>query len=211
MWIAVIGVVILGYLIGSLPSAYIAGRVVKGVDIRQVGGGNMGTLNAMRELGVIPGIGVLVADIGKGAVAVLAARWLVGGNITVMTAGFASILGHNFPVYLKFRGGKGAATAIGVFLALAPAETGMALGALVIIILATSNLTLGLAVGFVLMPLILWLRAKGAGLVYFSLVIAVAEGIRYLPTLKRTLSDAEGRKNVIIEKRFYPWQARKKR
>ena len=214
MWIDVISVFI-GYLLGSIPSAYIAGRLVKGVDIRQVGGRNMGTLNTMREIGTVAGVAVLIADIAKGALGVLVAQWLSASTIAVLIAGFAAIIGHNCPVFLKFRGGKGAATALGVFLALAPAATGISLAVIVIIIIATSNFTLALAGGFLLMPLILWLFREISfretnTIIYFTLVVAAFLAIRYIPTLKRALTDPEARKNVFIERRYRPWQSRKK-
>ena len=114
--------VVIGYLLGSIPFAYIAGRLIKGVDIRRVGGGNVGALNTMREIGVAAGWAVLVADIAKGLVAVLIAQWLGLSVIWVFAVGFAAVAGHNWPVFLKFRGGKGVATAMGVLLTLVPQE-----------------------------------------------------------------------------------------
>jgi len=202
--------VIIGYLLGSIPSAYIAGRLVKGVDIRQVGGKNMGTLNTLREIGLVAGYTVLIADIGKGALAVFIAQWLTT-DITVMcAAGFAAVVGHNFPVFLKFRGGKGAATILGVMLALAPVQAGISLAIIVVIILITNNFTLSLAFGFALMPLFLWLFGKQESMIYFSLAMFLFLGIRYLPTVIKSWSDKEGRKHILIEKRYKPWQTRKK-
>ena len=114
--------VIVAYLLGSIPFSYIAGRLLKGIDIRQVGGGNAGALNTMREVGTAAGFGVLFADIAKGALAVLIARWLGLSLIFVSIAGFAAVVGHNWPVFLHFRGGKGAATTLGVLLVLVPIE-----------------------------------------------------------------------------------------
>ena len=92
--------VIIGYLLGSIPFAYIAGRLKKGVDIRQVGGGNMGALNTMREVGVTIGFAVLAADIAKGLVAVLVAQWLGLSLIWVFVVGFAAVAGHNWPIFV---------------------------------------------------------------------------------------------------------------
>jgi glycerol-3-phosphate acyltransferase PlsY len=209
MWIDVIAV-ITGYLLGAIPSAYIAGRLAKGVDIRRVGGRNMGTLNTLREIGPIPGIGVLLADIAKGSFAVLAAQWLPASAVAVLAAGFAAIIGHNYPVYLKFRGGKGAATALGVFLALAPAPAGITLAVVLVIIIATSNFTLALAGGFLVLPIILWLSGISATIIFFALAVAAFLAIRYLPTLIRALADPEARRNILVERRYKPWQTRKK-
>ena len=114
--------VVIGYLLGSIPFAYIAGRLKKGVDVRQVGGGNVGALNVMREVGVAAGFAVLAADVAKGLVAVFVARWLGLPLIWVLVVGFAAVAGHNWPVFLRFRGGKGGATIMGVLLALIPRE-----------------------------------------------------------------------------------------
>jgi hypothetical protein len=87
--------VLVGYLLGAFPSAYIAARIVKGRDIRQVGGGNMGTLNTLREVGFIPGLLVFMADAAKGALAILAAKWLGVNEIIIFIAGLASVAGHS--------------------------------------------------------------------------------------------------------------------
>ena len=97
----------LGYLLGSIPMAYIVGHLKKGGDIRQMGGGNMGALNTMREVGMSAGIAVLIVDIAKGLVAVLIAGWLGLSPIWIFMAGFAAIAGHNWPIILGFRGGRG--------------------------------------------------------------------------------------------------------
>lgn len=209
MWNEALAIII-GYLLGSIPSAYIAGRLVKGVDIRQVGGKNMGTLNTLREIGRTAGFTVLIADIAKGSLAVLVAGWLGVSGIFIMASGFAAIIGHNLPVFLKFRGGKGAATALGVLIAMAPVPAGIALAVIVIIILITSNFTLGLAGGFILTPLLLWLFKNGTDLIYFSLIIAVAMAIRYASTARKALTDPEARRNLLVEKRYKPWQSPRK-
>jgi len=108
--------VVIGYLLGSIPFAYIAGRLMKGVDIWQVGGKNVGTLNTMREVGTVTGLAVLIADMGKGALAVLIAQWLGVSLVFVFIVGFAVVVGHWWPIFLKFSGGKGAAATIGCFL-----------------------------------------------------------------------------------------------
>ena len=109
-----IGAAALGFALGSVPTAYIVGRWRFGVDIRGLGGGNPGATNTAEQLGKRYGGLVLAADAGKGALAVLAAQWIGAPDIGVYSAAFASVLGHNFSPFLGFRGGKGAATALGV-------------------------------------------------------------------------------------------------
>lgn len=201
---------IIGYLLGSIPSAYIAGRLVKGIDIRQVGGRNVGALNVMREIGTASGVAVLIADIAKGSLAVLIAQWLGVSTLFVFIAGFAAIVGHDWPVFLKFRGGKGAATTLGVLLALAPLELAIALAILVVVVLFTSNITIGLTAGLVLMPLILWLFGEANSLIFYSLALAVFCGLRYIPTARRGWAGASRKKDFFVEKRYTPWQTKRK-
>jgi len=100
--------IIIGYLLGSIPSAYIVTRLVKGKDIRQLGGGNVGGLNVFREVGPWPALAVGIFDLVKGAMAVAIAYWLLALlPLFVMLAGLAAVVGHNWMVFLKFSGGKG--------------------------------------------------------------------------------------------------------
>ncbi|WP_096188613.1 glycerol-3-phosphate 1-O-acyltransferase PlsY [Evansella halocellulosilytica] len=108
-------VIIISYLIGSISFSYLIGMKLKKVDIRKHGSGNAGATNTLRVLGVGPAITVLLLDCAKGVVAVLLGLFLTNGDPAIAAAsGLASILGHNWPVYYGFRGGKGVATTIGV-------------------------------------------------------------------------------------------------
>ncbi|UCC16295.1 MAG: glycerol-3-phosphate acyltransferase, partial [Dehalococcoidales bacterium] len=112
--------IVCAYLLGSLPFAYIITRKIKGEDIREVGTRNMGAMNTIYRVGFRWGLLVLLLDMAKGAVAILIARWLdTPENIQLAAAG-VSIIGHMFPVFLKFRGGKGGATAVGILALLMP-------------------------------------------------------------------------------------------
>jgi len=106
--------------LGSIPTAYIVSRIRKGIDIRNVGSRNMGGANVMREIGAREGVFVGLIDIAKGAGAILVAQVLDIPELWVFGAGFAALVGHNFPVFARFRGGRGSATIIGIFLVLAP-------------------------------------------------------------------------------------------
>ena len=110
-----------GYLIGSIPFAYLLARRIGGIDVRLAGSGNVGAANVLRTTGVAGALVVVALDAGKGAATVLLARGLDGGAAVPAAAGLAAILGHIYPVWLRFRGGKGVATACGVFALLAPA------------------------------------------------------------------------------------------
>jgi acyl phosphate:glycerol-3-phosphate acyltransferase len=202
-------VVFIGYLLGALPTAYLAGRWTKGADIRKMGGGNMGALNATRELGGKIGAVVLVVDVAKGAGAVLIAEALNVAPPWIYAAGFVAVLGHCWPVYLRFKGGKGAATAIGVFLALAPLPFLCILPIGLVIIWLTSNVTLGMAGGFLFLPLFLWLFHQPVSLIIFLTALIVFLGVRYLGTAKKNLKK-RGWRDFLIEKNYTPWQTRRK-
>ena len=112
--------VAIGYLLGSLPAAYIMAKLRKGIDIREVGVRNMGAGSVFREVGIWEGAVVAIVDIGKGSAAVLIAQALEVTEPWMLGAGLAAILGHNYPVFIGFRGGRGVATLIGVMLVISP-------------------------------------------------------------------------------------------
>jgi len=202
--------IIIGYLLGSIPFAYIAGRLIKGVDIRRAGGGNVGATNVMREVGTASGIAVLVADIVKGTLAVLVAQWFGVSQVIVFIAGFAAVVGHNWPVFLKFSGGKGGATTIGVFFAMVPVESAIAFGIMVLFAFATSNLRLSMGVGFVLLPFIIWGFGGEANLIVYSVALPIFTGLRTIPEIVRSLRNPAERKGLIIDREYKPWQSKRK-
>jgi acyl phosphate:glycerol-3-phosphate acyltransferase len=112
-------VVVVSYLIGAIPTGYLAGRLLKGIDIRDYGSGNIGATNVLRTLGRSPFVAVLVADALKGYVPVLTVWYVFHSHDLQVASGIAAVLGHDFPVYIGFRGGRGVATSFGVFAALA--------------------------------------------------------------------------------------------
>src|SRR3954453_6665101 len=115
-----LGTVAVGYLLGSIPFAYLLSRRWTGLDIRQAGSGNVGAANVLRTSGVMAGIMVMLLDVAKGAGSVLVAQRLSPGDTAPAAAGLAAIVGHIYPVWLRFKGGKGVATAAGVFSVLTP-------------------------------------------------------------------------------------------
>jgi glycerol-3-phosphate acyltransferase PlsY len=116
------------YLLGATPTAYLAGRLARGIDLREHGSRNLGATNVYRVLGWRWAIPVALVDVAKGAAPVaLFARWAGVGPWGAVALGFAAVLGHVFSPYMRFRGGKGVATALGVFLALAPLAVAIAL------------------------------------------------------------------------------------
>jgi glycerol-3-phosphate acyltransferase PlsY len=116
LWVLLLGG---SYLLGSFPTAYYVAKKAQGLDIRLVGSGNVGSTNAVRIMGLPLGLLVFVADVLKGCIPALLCKW-IGGETLAILAGLASLLGHVFPLWLQFKGGKGVATALGVALALFP-------------------------------------------------------------------------------------------
>ena len=204
-----VAAVISGYLLGSIPFAYIAGRLIKGVDIRRVGGGNVGGTNVMREVGTAAGIGVLAADIGKGTLAVLIAQWLGVPQVIVFVTGLAVVVGHSWPIFLEFSGGKGGATTVGVFFALAPVPGAISFGIMLLVAFITSNLRLAMGIGIALLPLILWGFGWEVNLIIYSVALPLFTGLRALPAVIRSLRNPEERKNFIFDKEHKPWQRKK--
>ena len=201
--------IVIAYLLGSIPFAYIAGRLKKRVDIRQVGGGNVGALNAVRELGPAIGVPVLIADIGKGALAVLVAHWLGLSMIWTFVVGFAAVAGHNWPVSLGFKGGKGAATALGVLLVLVPREFAISFGIMALVIIITSNVRLAIAVGLAFLPLIVWQFDESGMLIAYSIALPIFIIITSLTSFKGEVVNTE-KKSLIFDREYHFWQTRKK-
>jgi len=137
-----LAVVAFGYLAGSIPFSFLLARR-RGIDLRHAGSGNVGAANAFRTSGAAIGVLAFVLDAAKGAVAVLVAQRLSAEPATPVAGGLASIIGHIYPVWLGFRGGKGVATAGGVFVVLAPAATGIAVAVFVLAIWVTRYVSVG--------------------------------------------------------------------
>lgn len=134
--------VALGYLAGSVPFAFLVARR-RGVDLRCAGSGNVGASNVLRTSGVPDAVVALCLDAAKGTLAVLVAQRLPGGPLTLVAAGLAAILGHIYPVWLGFRGGKGVATAAGVFVVLAPMAVAIAGMAFALAVWLTRHVSVG--------------------------------------------------------------------
>ena len=136
--------VVLAYLVGSIPFGYIYGKVFKKIDIRKYGSGNLGATNVLRVLGVLPGVIVLLLDVLKGFLPVLVIMILTDSNTHVaILVGLFAVFGHTFTVFLRFKGGKGVATAAGVCFALMPYSLLGALATFLIVVVITRYVSLG--------------------------------------------------------------------
>lgn len=176
-------VVFVSYVIGLLPSAYIAGRFLKGVDIRELGDGNAGAANVYRNISHTAGVAVLAADIGKGALAILLAQ-VVASQPVVLLSGVAVVAGHNWPIFLKFKGGRGLATTIGVMLALITVPMAiLSVGGLIALWKKRDLLTTG-SIMFAPLPLLAWLFGASSVLIAYGVVLPCFAGVMHLVTTK---------------------------
>jgi glycerol-3-phosphate acyltransferase PlsY len=142
----------LAYLLGSIPFGYLIVKERAGVDVRSVGSGNVGATNVLRVSGKGPAAAVLLMDMAKGCFPVLLGRLLDAPASVLAAVAFAAVLGHVFPVFLGFRGGKGVATAVGAFLALAPIATAMSIVVFVILVVWKRYVSLGSVVAVATFP-----------------------------------------------------------
>jgi glycerol-3-phosphate acyltransferase PlsY len=168
--------VLLGYIIGACPTAYAIGYRLTGKDIRRLGDGNMGARNAYHELGHKIGILIFFIDTAKGYLAILIAQYFDASQVVLMATGLAAVAGHNWPVFLSFRGGRGEATTIGILLALIPQPMLIVAVPTITVLLIKKNVILTSAVLFISLPLVSWwLNVPGVMVVYgIALPIIVA-------------------------------------
>ncbi len=186
--------IVLAYLIGSFPSAFIVARLSKGVDIRTVGSHNMGAMNTFYKVGFWWGILVLLLDIGKGALAVAVAWQLTQMDYLQLAAGFAAVLGHSFPIFLKFKGGKGGATCIGALLYIMPwgGPILLALFGIVLLITRFPTLSYGIALlGFSVIAAFFY-RDHSPAYIIYSLILLIIPFARYIPRIAEMKKGAGG-------------------
>ena len=204
----IIAATVIGYLLGSIPFSYIIARLKKGIDIRQKGSRNVGALAAWREAGPLFGIIALAADVGKGVLTIYVARWLGLDILWICIAGFAAVAGHNWSVFLRFRGGKGAATIMGVMLAFMPVQFAIGLGIAIIVVIPTSNIRLGM-IGLACIPLIAWLFHRPMEYIYYPLGLILFLAVYTLIGLKGEIARAGEKKSLIVDKNYNFWQTKK--
>jgi len=192
--------VIIAYLLGSIPAAYIVTRLKTGKDIRQLGGGNVGARNVFHEVGLWAAIIVSVFDIGKGAAAVAIASWLLGAPLFfVLAAGLAAVAGHVWSIYLKFAGGNGLATSIGVLSLLMTRELLIIIAIIIVFIVITRNTVLSVNISLLSLPVSAWFLEKSWPFVIFSIVLLLILVLNFLPTARAAFVKAGSRENFFAE------------
>ena len=172
----VVALVVLAYAVGSIPASLLIARYVRGVDLRQFGSGNVGATNLYRAAGLPYAAGAAFFDIAKGYVPTFLFVALDGVEVPqlALVYGGAAVLGHVFPVFAKFRGGKGVATGAGVYLALAPEAVGLAVLVWALVVAATRIVSVGSLAAATTLPAIVWLTQGSADFVLWSTLPLVA-------------------------------------
>jgi len=186
--------VLFAYLIGAIPFGLLFGKIA-GVDVRKAGSGNIGATNVNRLLGRKMGVLTLAADVAKGYLPMLAASYLLsndaGRDIWVMSCGGAAFLGHLFPVYLRFKGGKGVATALGVFLYLDPVAVLLALLGFLVVVKGTGYVSVGSLTAAAAFPVILWLFESTTNHIGLAVFVAALIWVKHSSNIARLLRHEE--------------------
>lgn len=192
--------VIISYLLGSVSFSIVIARLVKGIDIRQHGSGNAGATNTLRVLGKGPGIAVFILDIAKGVAAVWIGHALNGGyeSWAPVLCGLAAIVGHNWPVWFRFKGGKGIATTVGVIATLAFIPALIA-GVVAIAVIATTRyVSVGSLLFAALVPIGIGIMTGSGPMLWASLLICIFAFVRHRSNLVKLV---QGKENKLGAKR----------
>ena len=189
--------IIVSYLLGSIPVGYLIVNAKTGGDIRKTGSGGTGATNVSRRAGKGAGILTLVLDALKGSAAVVFATIMLGDTNHALwwigIAGIVAILGHIFPVWLGFRGGKGVATGVGVFLILTPTAVLLSGLLFLIFVVFTRYVSLGSIIGALSVPVLAWLLSYGTPLVFTTLFGAALIIFAHRQNIKRLLAGTENK------------------
>lgn len=188
-------IIITAYLLGNISTSYIVAKRLAGVDIRTQGSGNAGSTNVLRTLGKKAGALTFIGDVLKGLIAVLIARLIAYGvNLDDTTCAYiavvAVVLGHNYPVFLGFKGGKGVATSLGSMLGMNPLVALLCLGFFIIIVAITKYVSLGSILGIGLSPIIMMINHNTKG-VLVTLFLTISVVITHKENIKRLLNGTE--------------------
>jgi glycerol-3-phosphate acyltransferase PlsY len=198
MWIVFVALLIGAYLLGSIPFGVLISKKVARLDITKAGSGNIGATNVAREVGLKWGIITLLADVLKGFIPVVLARYLLGSSIEMNEAlkgmiGLTALLGHQFPVYSHFRGGKGVATCLGVFLAISPISCLFSGVMFFILVALWRYISLGSILGALTMPIWLYLTGHSTFMILPSLVMSLLITFQHRGNIQRLIQGNERR------------------
>jgi len=185
--------IVFGYLVGSIPFGLILGKLA-GIDVRTTGSGNIGATNVNRLLGKKMGAITLIADAGKAVLPMLIADWVFPDSedlFVVYATGGAAFLGHLYPLYLKFKGGKGVATALGIFIYIQPVAIIFCLAVFVGVVKVSGYVSLGSLLTSALMPVLVWGLEGVSPAFYLALFVAVLIWLKHRENIWRLLNHEE--------------------
>ena len=188
-------VIPIAYLLGSIPSGYLAGRWLAGIDIREHGSGSTGATNVLRQVGKTPALIVFLVDVFKGSAAVLVAKQLLGGDAHgwLVAAGLLALAGHIWPIWLKGKGGKAVATGLGMLLGLLPAVGLASLGIFLLVLSFSRIVSLSSVVAALALPAMIWIAGYSQTTAYMGLGVLAALLVvwRHRGNIKRLLAGTE--------------------
>jgi acyl phosphate:glycerol-3-phosphate acyltransferase len=183
---------LIAYLLGSIPFGYLLVRFIKREDIRTQGSGNIGATNVYRKSRWV-GVLTLILDAGKGYIAILSAAWLGGNPSWQAAAAFAAVVGHTFPIWLRFKGGKGVATACGAFLAISPPAVGAALTVFIVVLILTRYVSLGSILAAIAFPAAVYLFHQPFAVLVWVILGSALIVARHHNNIQRLCSGTERR------------------
>lgn len=188
-----IAILLTFYLVGSIPFSYIVTRLKTGKDIRHMGSGNVGATNVMRTSGKKAGLLALSLDLAKGAIAVGICLLLGAAQRTAAMAGLAAMIGHSYPVFLHFRGGKSVATGAGAFLILSPLAVLSAVGVFAVAVAFVRIVSLGSLLASLSFPVFLWVYGGSSGIIWCGALAACLILYRHRSNIVRLIHGTERR------------------
>jgi glycerol-3-phosphate acyltransferase PlsY len=206
-YIKIVLLIIISYLIGSIPFSFLIGKLFYNTDIRQFGSKNVGATNVFRVLGKKAGIAAMILDAGKGYISLYIAKTFIdftGSNwfnptYMLILCGIFTVIGHNWTLFLRFKGGKGVATSIGVALALAPIEAGVAFAAFLVLVLLTRYVSVSSIFGSIVFLVAMVLFKEPVSLLIFGWLACLMIIVRHIPNIKRLFNGTE---NKIWQKKL---------
>lgn len=188
----IIIVSVLSYIMGNISASYLISKYAAGIDIRKYGSGNAGATNVLRTLGKKAGVAAFLGDALKGVIAVVLGR-LIAGEDGQIFAGLFVVIGHNWPIFLNFKGGKGIATTIGVMTAINPYIVAAIIPIGIVIIIITKYVSLASILGMIIFPIIMLFTHQNIKLVLFSFILSIMALYRHSNNIKKLMEGTESK------------------
>ena len=189
----IVVLMIVAYILGSIPNALWIGKVFKGIDVREHGSKNTGSTNAARVLGAKLGILTLILDISKGAIPTLIATMLLDSSISVILVGICAILGHSFSIFMKFKGGKAVATTVGVFIVLVPGAILLAAVIFFLVFGITRYVSLSSVLAAISLPIFIYFLYQQTIYVILGILIAILIAVKHRSNIERLKNGTESK------------------